>query len=103
MQITWIVSAKDIKVRLHKYNFSLAMHGWEDCPKKIRCSMQKKRNNCKIDLFHQNKLDYQPCRQILVKLLKNSIKYVVSRAVLGALLGTLKVALVGTLIIQSAF
>ena len=70
MQITWIVSAKDIKVH--------------------------------IDLFHKNKLDHQPCRQVLVKLLKNSIKYVVSRAVLGALLGALKVALVGTLIIQSA-
>ena len=39
----------------------------------------------------------------LVKFLRNSIKYVVSRAVLGALSDALKVALLRAMAIQSAF
>ena len=41
--------------------------------------------------------------KFLVKFLRNSIKYVVSRAVLGALSGTLKVTLLRAMAIQSAF
>ena len=41
--------------------------------------------------------------KLLVTFLRNSIKYVVSRAVLGALLGALKVSLLRTMAIQSAF
>ena len=39
----------------------------------------------------------------LVKFLNNSIKYVVSRAVSGAVWGTLKIALLKSITIQSAF
>ena len=41
--------------------------------------------------------------KFLVKFLRNSIKYVVSRAVLGALSGGLKVSLLRVMAIQSAF
>ena len=41
--------------------------------------------------------------KFLVKFLRNSIKYVVSRAVLGALSDALKVALLRTMVIKSAF
>ena len=41
--------------------------------------------------------------KFLVKFLRNSIKYVVSRAVLGALSDALKVALLRAMVIKSAF
>ena len=41
--------------------------------------------------------------KFLVKFLRNSIKYVVSRAVSGALLGAPKVTFLRTITIQSAF
>ena len=52
---------------------------------------------CKTDLFYQNKYDHQFFSKFSVKILRNSIKCVVSRALSGAL----KVALLRT--IQSAF
>ena len=78
------------------------MHGWGVFPNNKGCSMQKK-NICKIDRFHQNKLEHQLFTQILVRFWRNSIKYVVSRVVLGALAGALKVALLRAKIIQGAF
>ena len=69
---------------LHKHNFFPAMHGWAVFPSNERCSMQK-RNMSKIDLFNQNKHNHQRFLRILVKFLRNNIKYVVSKAVSGAL------------------
>ena len=63
----------------------------------------EKRNICKINLLHQNKVDHQLFLQILVTLLRNSKKYVVSRVVPGAHSGALKVALLRSMTIQSAF
>ena len=47
---------------------------------------------CKIDLFQQRKHNNQLFLQILVKFLRNNIKYTVSSAVLGVISGALKVA-----------
>ena len=79
------------------------MYGWGISPNNKRSSEQEKENMCKTNLFYQNKHDHQLFLQILVKFLRNSMKYVVSRAVSGALSGGLKVALLRALAIQSAF
>ena len=60
----------------------------------------KKENICKIDLFHQHKLDHQLFLHFLATFLK---KYVVSRVVSGALLGAIKVALLRAMTVQGAF
>ena len=79
------------------------MYGWGISPNNKRSSEQEKENMCKTNLFYQNKHDHQLFLQILVKFLRNSMKYVVSRAVSGALSGGLKVTLLRALAIQSAF
>ena len=55
---------KEIKVLLHKHNFSLAMHGWRIFSNNKRSSKQEKGNMCKTDLFYQNKHDHQLFFQI---------------------------------------
>ena len=47
-----------IKVGLHKHNFSLVMYDWAVFPDDEDVAYRKK-NNCQIDLFHQNKHDHQ--------------------------------------------
>ena len=87
-----------MKVLPHKHNFSAAMHGWGIFPNN-KSSSKLEKNMCKTDLFYQNKHDHQFFLQILVKFLRNSIKYVVSRAVPSAHSG----ALLRVMAIQSAF
>ena len=75
------------------------MYGWGISPNNKRTSEQEKENMCKTNLFYQNKHDHQLFLQILVKFLRNSMKYVVSRAVPGAHSG----AILRVMAIQSAF
>ena len=42
----------------------IAIRSWEVFPKNKRYNIQKKRNICKIDLFHKKKLDQQLFLQI---------------------------------------
>ena len=65
--------------------------------------VSRKKNICKINLFHQNKPDHQLLHEILVRFLRNSIKYIVSRVVSRAFSGAQKFALLTAMIIQSAF
>ena len=88
---------------LHNHNFLPAMHGWGISPYKKRSSKQEKGNMCKTDLCYQKNTIISFFSKFLVKFLRNSIKYVASRAVSGALLGALKVALLRAMAIQSAF
>ena len=59
----------------------------------------KEKNMCKIDLFYQNKDEHQLFFRFFANFLRNSIKYLVWSAVLGAI----KIALLRALTIQSAF
>ena len=59
----------------------------------------KEKNMCKIDLFYQNKDEHQLFFRFFANFLRNSIKYLVSSAVLGAI----KIALLRAMTIQSAF
>ena len=79
------------------------MHGWGISPNNKRSSKQEKEDVCKTDLFYQNKHDQQLFSKFLVRFFRNSIKYVVSRAVSGVLSGALKIALLRVMAIQSAF
>ena len=59
-------------------------------------------NICKIDLFHiKANLITNYFSKFLVKFLRKSIKYIVSRLVLGALSGVLKVAHLRVMTIQA--
>ena len=86
------------KMLLHKHNFSPAMHGRGVLPFNKRSSKQGKQISVK--LIYSIKTNTSKC---LVKFLRNSIKYVVSRAVSGALSGALKLTRLRAMAIQSAF
>ena len=86
------------KMLLHKHNFSPAMHDQGISPFNKRSSKQGKQISVK--LVYSIKTNTAKC---LVKFLRNSIKYVVSRAVSGAISGVLKVALLRAMAIQSVF
>ena len=79
------------------------MHGWGIFPNSKRCIMKKNQNIWKIDLFHQNKDNHQLLLQILVRFLSDSIKYVVSKSDVVALLSALNVELLRVMTIQSTF
>ena len=100
--IIWCVSGKKIKIGVHKHNFSPAMHSWEVFPSNKRYSTQKKKF-VKLIYSIKTNLITSFFSKFLVMFFRNSIKYVVSRVVLGALSGALKVALLIVMIIQSAF
>ena len=88
--------------RLHKRNFSPAMHSWGVFPNRKRCTMQKKDLFVKLIYSIKTNLITSFFSRFLVKFLRNNIKYVVSSVVLGALSGARKVALLRAMTIQSA-
>ena len=92
-----------IKVGAHKHNFFPAMHVWDFSPitKDIVC--RKKEIFVKLIYSIKTNLVTSFYSKFLVKFWRNSAKYVVSRVVLGALSGALKVALLTAMTIQSAF
>ena len=90
---------KKIKVGLHKHNFSPAMHGLGVFSNNKRCSMQKERNICKADIFHQNKHDHQLFLQIFSPVFERSQKI----HSLESSFGCTKVALLRAMTVQSAF
>ena len=94
---------KKTKVRLHKHNFSPAMHGWGVFPNNERNSMQKKEILVKLINSIKTNLISSFFSKFLVMFLRNSVKYVVLRVVSGALSVALKVALLTVMTIQSAF
>ena len=83
---------------LHKHNFSPAMHGWGVFPITKDVGTQKKEIFVKFIYSIKTNFIKSFFSNILVKFLRNSIKYVVSRAVSGAL----KVAILRTMTIQTA-
>ena len=88
-----------MKMRLPKHNFSPTLHGWGVFPSNKRCSMQKKEIFVKLIYFITTNLVTSYFSRFLVKFLRNSIKYVVSRVLSGAL----QVALLRAITIQSTF
>ena len=72
-------------------------------PNEKRCSMEKKETFWKLIYSIKAKLSIRFFYKFVVKFLRYSGKYAVSRAVLVALLGALEVALLKDMTIQSAF
>ena len=94
---------KEIKVGLHKHNFSPAMHGLGVFPNSKRYSMQKKEIFVKLIYSIKTNIITSFFSKFLAKFLRNSIKCILSRAVSGALSGALKVALLRTMTAQGVF
>ena len=94
---------KKIKVGVHEHSFSPSMHGCGVFPDNKRYSMQKKGIFVKLIYSIKTNLIRSFSSKFLVTFLRNSIKYVVSRVVLGALSGALKVALLTAMAFPSAF
>ena len=78
---------------VHKHNFSPAMHDYGVFRNNKRYSMQKKEIFVKLIYYIKTNLINSFFSKCLVKILRNSIKYVVLRVVSGAFSGALKVAL----------
>ena len=94
---------KKIKVGAHKHNFFPAMHGSGVFPNNKRYSVQKKEIFVKLIYSIKTNLINSFFSKFLVRFWRNSAKYVVFRVVSGALLGALKVALLTSMTVQSAF
>ena len=75
----------------------------EFLPIRKEVASRKKKMCVKLNYSIKTNMIISFFSKFLVTFLRNSIKYVVSRAVLGALLGALKVSLLRTMAIQSAF
>ena len=97
------MSVKKIKVGPHKHNFSPVMHGWGVFPSNNDAVCRKKDIFVKLIYSIKINLITSFFSKSLVKLLRNSIKYVVSRVDLGALLGAIKVTVLTAMTIQSTF
>ena len=97
------MSVKKIKVGPHKHNFSPVMHGWGVFPSNNDAVCRKKDIFVKLIYSIKINLITSFFSKSLVKFLRNSIKYVVSRVDLGALLGAIKVAVLTAMTIQSTF
>ena len=97
------MSVKKIKVGSHKHNFSPVMHGWGVFPSNNDAVCRKKDIFVKLIYSIKINLITSFFSKSLVKFLRNSIKYVVSRVDLGALLGAIKVAVLTAMTIQSTF
>ena len=87
---------------LHKYNFSSAIMARE-FSLITKDVADKKKIFVKFIYSIKTNLITSFFSKYLVKFLRNSIKYVVSRVVLGTFSGALKVALLRAMTIQSAF
>ena len=97
------MSVKKIKVGPHKHNFSPVMHGWGVFPSNNDAVCRKKDIFVKLIYSIKINLITSFFSKSLVKLLRNSIKYGVSRVDLGALLGAIKVTVLTAMTIQSTF
>ena len=97
------MSVKKLKVGPHKHNFSPVMHGWGVFPSNNDAVCRKKDIFVKLIYSIKINLITSFFSKSLVKFLRNSIKYVVSRVDLGALLGAIKVAVLTAMTIQSTF
>ena len=97
------MSVKKIKVGPHKHNFSPVMHGWGVFPSNNDAVCRKKDIFVKLIYSIKINLITSFFSKSLVKFLRNSIKYVVSRVDLGALLGAIKVTVLTAMTIQSTF
>ena len=97
------MSVNKIKVGPHKHNFSPVMHGWGVFPSNNDAVCRKKDIFVKLIYSIKINLITSFFSKSLVKFLRNSIKYVVSRVDLGALLGAIKVAVLTAMTIQSTF
>ena len=86
-------------MRPYKHNFSPVMHGWRVFPYYKKYSMQKKEIFVKLIYSIKTNMITSFFSKFLVKFLRNSINYVVFRAVSGAL----NVSLLRVMTIQSAF
>ena len=79
------------------------MHGWGVFPNNERCMKEENKIFVKLIYFIKTGLITSFFFKSLVKFLRNSMKYVVSRAVSGALSVALKVALLRVITVQSVF
>ena len=82
---------REKNVLLYKHNFSLAMMAGEFLPIRKEVASRKKEICVKLIYSIKTNTSISFFSKFLVKFLRNSIKYVVSRAVLGALSDLLKV------------
>ena len=79
------------------------MHGWGVFPSNNDAVCRKKDIFVKLIYSIKINLITSFFSKSLVKFLRNSIKYVVSRVDLGALLGAIKVTVLTAMTIQSTF
>ena len=94
---------KKIMLGVCKLNFFSAILCWGFFLNNRRYSAQKKETFVKLIYFIKANLIISFFSKFLVKFLRNSIKYVDSRAVSGALLVALKVELLRVITVQSVF
>ena len=79
------------------------MHGWGISPNKKRNNKQEQKICLKLIYSIKANTIINFFSKCFVTFLKNSIKYVASRALSGAISGVLKVALLRAMAIQSTF
>ena len=79
------------------------MHGWGISPNKKRNNKQEKKICLKLIYSIKANTIINFFSKCFVTFLKNSTKYVASRALSGAISGVLKVALLRAMAIQSTF